>query len=90
MIETLANGYSSESTPRELSNEYQHDWVWMVIKNLCTFVLWMKVASELEGLSTLTSVITRQSAGTIKREEKPKHNSYPVSWKQELESTTWS
>ena len=27
MIETLANGYSSESTQRELSNEYQHDSV---------------------------------------------------------------
>ena len=49
-METLANGYSSESTPRELSNEYQHDWVGMVIKNLCIFVLWMKVASALEGL----------------------------------------
>ena len=27
MTETLANGYSSESTRRELSNEYQHDRV---------------------------------------------------------------
>ena len=27
MTETLANGYLSESTPRELSNEYQHDRV---------------------------------------------------------------
>ena len=34
ITETLANGYSSESTPQELSNEYQHDSVWMVIKNL--------------------------------------------------------
>ena len=34
MTETLANGYSSESTQRELSNEYQHDRVWLVIKNL--------------------------------------------------------
>ena len=25
--ETLANGYSTESTQRELSNEYQHDRV---------------------------------------------------------------
>ena len=25
MTETLARGYSSESTQRELSNEYQHD-----------------------------------------------------------------
>ena len=27
MTETLAHGYSSESTPRELFNEYQHDRV---------------------------------------------------------------
>ena len=50
MTETLANGYSSESTQRELSNEYQHDRVWMVYKNLCICVLWTKVASVLEGL----------------------------------------
>ena len=47
MTKTLANGYSSESTQRELSNEYQHD---RVVKNLCILVLWMKVASALEGL----------------------------------------
>ena len=29
MSETLANGYSSESTRGELSNEYQHDRVKM-------------------------------------------------------------
>ena len=50
MIETLANGYSSESTHRELSNEYPHDRVWMVFKNLCIIVLRTKVASALEGL----------------------------------------
>ena len=27
MTETLAHGYSSDSTQRELSNEYQHDRV---------------------------------------------------------------
>ena len=51
MIETLAYGYSSESTQRELSNEYQYDRVQMVFKNICVLVLWMKVASALEGLS---------------------------------------
>ena len=35
MTETLAHGYSSESICRELSNEYQHDRVQMVFKNLC-------------------------------------------------------
>ena len=42
--------YSSESTQRELSNEYQHDRVKMVFKNLCVIALWTKVASALEGL----------------------------------------
>ena len=51
MNETLANGYSSKSTQRELSNEYQHDRVYMVFKNLCALVLWTKVASALEGLN---------------------------------------
>ena len=50
MTETLAHGYSSESTSRELSNEYQHHRDEMVFENLCICVLWMKVASALEGL----------------------------------------
>ena len=33
MTETLANGYSSESTQRELSNEYLHDRVKMFFQN---------------------------------------------------------
>ena len=33
MTETLAHGYSFESTQQELSNEYQHDRVSMVFKN---------------------------------------------------------
>ena len=32
MTETLANGYSYESTQRELSNEYQHDRASMVFE----------------------------------------------------------
>ena len=50
MTETLANGYSFESTQRELSNEYQHDRVTMIFKNLCILVIWIKVALALEGL----------------------------------------
>ena len=50
MTETLARGYSFESDQRVLSNEYQHDRVKMVFKNLCVLVLWMKVAAALEGL----------------------------------------
>ena len=47
MAETQANGYSSESTQQELSNEYQHDRVSMIFKNLCVLVLRRKVASAL-------------------------------------------
>ena len=54
MTETLAHGYSSESTQQELSNEYQHDRVQMAFKNLCILVLWLKVALALEGLNMLT------------------------------------
>ena len=53
MTETLANGYSFESAQRELSNEYQHDRVGWHFKNLCVLVLWTKVASALEGLTTI-------------------------------------
>ena len=49
MTDTLANGYSSESTQREPSNEYQYDRVKMVFKNI--LLLGTKVASALEGLS---------------------------------------
>ena len=54
LTETLANGYSSESTEsteRELSNEYQHDGVWMIFIIFCVLVNLTKVTSALEGLS---------------------------------------
>ena len=51
MVKALAHGYSSESTRRELSNEYFHDMVKMVFKNLCVLVLWTKVALALKGLT---------------------------------------
>ena len=35
----------------QLSNEYQHDRVKMVIKNLCIIAISMKLASALEGLT---------------------------------------
>ena len=35
MNETLACGYSSQSTWRDLFNEYQHDRTWIVSENLC-------------------------------------------------------
>ena len=49
MTETLADGYSSESTQQELSNEYQYDRV-EVFKDSFVLVLWTKVALALEGL----------------------------------------
>ena len=51
MTETLANGYSSESTQQELSNEYQQYKVQMVFKDFCIFLPWTKVASALKGLT---------------------------------------
>ena len=51
MTGTLANGYSSKSTRRELSNEYQHGRVKMFFKNLRNRVFWTKVALALEGLT---------------------------------------
>ena len=53
MTKTLANGYSSESTQRELFYEYQHDRVWTVFENLCVLVLWTKVAPAFEGLTRI-------------------------------------
>ena len=50
MTETLACGYSSESTQREHSNEYQHDRVYMAYKDLCILVPLTKIASALRGL----------------------------------------
>ena len=40
-------------TERELSDEYQHDMVQMIFRNLCVPMLWMKVASALEGFNQL-------------------------------------
>ena len=51
ITQTLANGYSSESTRQELSNEYQDDRVSMVFQESCILVLWTKVVSALEGLN---------------------------------------
>ena len=50
MMETLAYGYSSESTQRELCNEYQHDKVYMDFEKLSNLVLWTKIASAMKEL----------------------------------------
>ena len=51
MTETLAYGYSSESTQRDLSNEYQQLTEFRWFSRNCIHVLWTKVASALEGLN---------------------------------------
>ena len=56
MTETLANGYSFESTQRGLFNEYQHDQVSMVFKDVCVLVLWTKLAPALEGLNYVSAI----------------------------------
>ena len=56
MTKTLANGYSSDRTRQELSNEYQHDRVLKVLKNVCILVPLMKEASALEGLNGLSVI----------------------------------
>ena len=49
MTATMADGYSSESTRRELFNDYQYGRVKMFFKDLGILVHWMKVALALEG-----------------------------------------
>ena len=57
MTETMANGYSYKSTQEELCNEYKHDRIWMVFKNIWALLLWMRVASAMEGLRAVCDYI---------------------------------
>ena len=54
MTDTLEDGYSPEITQEDLPNEYQYDRVEMLSKNQFVLVLWIKVASVMEGLRFLT------------------------------------
>ena len=75
MTKTLAHGYSSDGTQLKLSNnEYQHDRVQMVFKNLHVSVLWMNVALAMEGLINLWygTYHTRYEPFTLDR---PNHKS---------------
>ena len=71
MIETLAHGYSFESTQRELSNEYQHDSVKMVFKNLCILVLWTKKASAFKGLNYFQQNIKTWLESFVSQQPRP-------------------
>ena len=74
MTETLAHGYSFESTLRELSNEYQQDRVYMIFKNLCFIVVWMKVALALEGLTLLMLTATKSSLAILMKSSRQRHS----------------
>ena len=56
MTETLANGYSYESTQQELSSEYPHDLVRMIFIIFCIVVNWTKINSASEGLTLMLLV----------------------------------
>ena len=62
-------GYSSESPQGELSNEYQHDRVWMVFKKFCVRVLWTKIASALEGFTLMHLVANLANTNFCKNPE---------------------
>ena len=53
MTETLAHGYSSESTQRQLSNGYPHDLVKMIFIMFCILVHQTKVTSTSEGFTVI-------------------------------------
>ena len=50
MTETLANWYSFERAHRELSNEYQHGRIWMVLKHLSGLFLY-KISCSIERVN---------------------------------------
>ena len=57
MTETLGHRYSSESTQRELSNEYQQDRVKMVHKIFSLLMLQTEIALALRNLAIPLQII---------------------------------
>ena len=53
MTEPLAHWYSSDSDKQELSNEYQHDWVWIVIKHFLHSCTLVKISLSIERVKQL-------------------------------------
>ena len=71
MTETLANGYSSDSTQRELSYEYPDDLVRMIFIVFCILVHLKKVTLASEGLiyllqSVMPFAYTTEKLGMVK------------------------
>ena len=52
MTETLENGYSSDRSQQELSNEHQNGRAYKLFDMFCILVPLMKVASGLQGLKS--------------------------------------
>ena len=42
MAGTLSYWYSSDSEQKEISNEYQHDRVYIIVKKVCVVIPWTK------------------------------------------------
>ena len=61
MTETLANGYSSETSQRELSNEYPHDRVKMI------FIFFALCALDESSLSIGRAKFTQSGKVILKR-----------------------
>ena len=59
MTETLANGYSSDSSQRGLSYEYPDDLVRIIFIIFCILVHLTKEATALEGLMETYYIDTR-------------------------------
>ena len=57
MSETLANGYSSESTQCELSSEYQHDRVWIFFKDI--WLIW-PIQNDTKKLTKMTETLANE------------------------------
>ena len=66
MTETLANGYLSESTLQDLSNEYQHDRIKMIFKIFCFFVHLTKATLTSEGNAEATFVLSTRKQRFLK------------------------
>ena len=85
ITETLPNGYSSESTQRELSNEYQHDMVKMFFKDFCVFCALSECALSIVRVNTVMGMIN----GTVAIYGKGSWSKFVWSQAWRLEDAYW-
>ena len=57
MTETVAYGYSTESTQWELSNDYQYYRMEMAFIICCNLVLWTKIVLALKGFNRFNAAV---------------------------------